>query len=77
MCVLVTLFNPMDCSPPGSSSLWSSQGKNTTVDSHSLPPGYLPNPGIKPSSPTFQADSLPSEQPGKHTYIHTYTLYIG
>ena len=24
----------------------------------------LPNPGIKPGSPTLQADSLPSESPG-------------
>ena len=29
------------------------------------PPGDLPNPGIKPRSHTLQADSLPSEQPGK------------
>ena len=29
------------------------------------PPGDLPNPGIKPRSPTLQADSLPSEPPGK------------
>ena len=28
-------------------------------------PGDFPNPGIKPKSPTFQADSLPSEPPGK------------
>ena len=28
-------------------------------------PGNLPNPGIKPKSPTLQADSLPSEPPGK------------
>ena len=28
-------------------------------------PGDLPNPGIKPKSPTFQADSLPSDPPGK------------
>ena len=27
-------------------------------------PGDLPNPGIKPGSPTLQADSLPSEPPG-------------
>ena len=27
--------------------------------------GDLPNPGIKPGSPTLQADSLPSEPPGK------------
>ena len=29
------------------------------------PPGDLPKPGIKHWSPTFQADSLPSEPPGK------------
>ena len=28
-------------------------------------PGYFPNPGIKPGSPALQADSLPSEPPGK------------
>ena len=28
-------------------------------------PGNLSNPGIKPSSPALQADSLPSEPPGK------------
>ena len=32
------------------------------------PPGELPNLGIKPRSPTLQADSLPSEQPGKPTF---------
>ena len=30
-----------------------------------LLPGDLPNPGIKPRSPTLQVDSLPSEPPGK------------
>ena len=28
-------------------------------------PGDLPNPGIKPGSPLLQADTLPSEPPGK------------
>ena len=28
-------------------------------------PGDLPNPGIEPRSPTLQADTLPSEPPGK------------
>ena len=28
-------------------------------------PGGLPDPGIKPGSPTLQADALPSEPPGK------------
>ena len=27
-------------------------------------PGELPEPGIKPGSPTLQADSLPPEPPG-------------
>ena len=27
--------------------------------------GGLPDPGIEPSSPVLQADSLPSEPPGK------------
>jgi len=28
-------------------------------------PGNLPNPRIQPRSPTLQADTLPSEAPGK------------
>ena len=41
---------------------------NKTLDNWSGPfpsPGDLPNPGIKSGSPTLQADSLPSESPGK------------
>ena len=34
-------------------------------------PGDLPNPGIRPSSPALQADSLPSELPGKSSYLVT------
>ena len=29
-------------------------------------PGDLPDPGIEPWSPAFQADALTSEPPGKH-----------
>ena len=32
-------------------------------------PGDLPDPGIKPGSPTLQADALPSEPPGKPQYL--------
>ena len=32
-----------------------------------LSPGDLPNPGIEAGSPALQADSLPSEPPGKPT----------
>ena len=28
-------------------------------------PGDLPNPGIEPGSPSFQADAVTSEPPGK------------
>ena len=30
------------------------------------PPGDLPDPGIEPGSPTLQANTLPSEPPGKY-----------
>ena len=34
-------------------------------------PGDLPDPGIEPGSPSFQADALTSEPPGKPiTYIY-------
>ena len=32
-------------------------------------PGDLPNPGIEPRSPAFQADTLTSEPPGKPQII--------
>ena len=32
-------------------------------------PGNRPNPGIEPGSPSLQADSLPSEPPGKQGFI--------
>ena len=41
---------------------WNSPGKNTGVGYHSLLQGSLPDPGIKPGSPTLQTDSLPSEE---------------
>ena len=30
-------------------------------------PGYLPDPGVEPRSPTLEADALTSEPPGKPT----------
>ena len=32
-------------------------------------PGNLPDPGIKPKSPTLQADALTSESPGMYKFI--------
>ena len=37
-------------------------------------PGDLPHPGIKPRSPTLQADSLPPEPPGKPKAILKYKI---
>ena len=58
------LCNPMDCSPPGSSSMELSRQEYWS-GSPFPSPGDLPNPGIKPGSPALQEDSLLSELPGK------------
>ena len=39
-------------------------------------PGVLPNPGIKPRSPTLQADSLPAEPQGKRKNTGVGSLYL-
>ena len=55
----LTLCDPMDYTVCGIL-------QNTGVGSLSLLQGMdLPNPGIKPRSPTLQADSLPAEPQGK------------
>ena len=61
----VLLFvTPMDCSPPGSSVHGILQAR--ILEWFLFPSlGELPDPGIEPRSPTLQADSLPSEPPGK------------
>ena len=61
----VTILLLMDYSPPGSSVPGGSPAKNSGVGCHVLCQGNLPNPGIKPSSSTLQADSLPPELAGK------------
>ena len=63
--VCLTLCDPMDYSPPGSPVHGDSPGQNTGVGCHALSPGDLPNQRIEPRPPALQADSLPSEQPGK------------
>ncbi|XP_061259765.1 ATPase PAAT-like isoform X4 [Bos javanicus] len=39
-------------------------------------PGDLPNPRIKCRSPASQADSLPSEPPGKHYKLHNILHFL-
>ena len=57
---------PMDCSPPASSVHGDSLGKNTGVVCHALLQGIFPIQGSNPGlPPALQAESLPSESPGK------------
>ena len=59
-----TLYDPMDCSPPGSSVQGILQASR--LEWVAFPsPGDLPDPRIKPRSPTLQSDSLSSESSGK------------
>ena len=51
--------------PHGLYSPWNSPGQNTGVDSLSLSPEDLHNPGIEPRSPTLHVVSLTAEPPGK------------
>ena len=58
----LTLCDPVDCSPPVFSAFFREEYWS------GLPfpsPGDIPEPGIQPRSPALQADSLPSEPPGK------------
>ena len=70
MCVAVTrscltLFQPHGLQPARLLCPWDSPGKNTGVSGHALLQGNLPDPGMEPRSPALQADTLPSEPPGK------------
>ena len=64
----LTLCDPMDCNPPGSSVHGMFSGKNTGVDCCFPPSEDLPDLGIEPMSsvsPALQADSLTAEPSGK------------
>ena len=60
----LTLCNPMDCSPPGSSVHGILQTRILEWVT-CPPPGDLPKPRIKHVSPSLEVDSLPPELPGK------------
>ena len=70
----LTLCNPMDVA--GQAPLFmefSRQGEWRGLPFPS--PGDLLNPGIEPRSPTLQADSLPSEPPGKPSH-YFFNIYV-
>ena len=61
----LTLCDPMDCSPRGSSVRDDFPGKNIGVGCHASLQGIFPTQGSNPGSPTLQADSLLTKPPGK------------
>ena len=63
-----TFCYSMDCSPPGSSDRGILQAR--ILEWIAIPfSGDLPNSGGKPRSPPLQADSSPSEPPGKPRWV--------
>ena len=46
-----TLFDPMDCSSPGSSVHGDSPGRNTGVGCHAFPQEIFPTQGLNPGLP--------------------------
>ena len=68
----LALYNPMDCivqSMEFSRQKYQSVQPFTSLED-------LPNPGIKPRSPTLQVDSLPAEPPGKPKNIGVDSLSL-
>ena len=57
-----SFYDLMDCSPQGSSFHGIFQARILECVAISF---FKGNPGFKPVSPALQADSLPSEPPGK------------
>ena len=64
----LTLCDPMDCSPPGSSVHRIPQARVLEWVAISF---SRPDPRIKPGSPALQEDSLLSEPPGSSNKMHT------
>ena len=64
------LCDAMDCAP-----LFIGFSRQEYCNGLPCPPqGDLLNPGVEPMSPALQADSLPTESPGKPVYPHITVL---
>ena len=71
----LTLCNPMDCSPPGSSVYRDSPGKNTGVGCYALLQGIFPTQGLNPGLPHCRQILLPCEPQGKPSLIGPLILW--
>ena len=73
----LTLCDPMDCSPPGSTVHGDSPGKNTGVGCHALLQGIFPTQGLNPGLPhcrwiLYQT----SRPPGKPWEYQMNTIFM-
>jgi len=66
----------MDCSPPGSSVHGILQAKILEWVAMPSSRGDLPNPEIKLTSPTLQADSLLPSHQGSHYHTSKDSAFI-
>ena len=82
MLKFLTLCDPMDIQPARLLCPWGFSRQEYQSGLPCPPPGDLPNPTIKPRSPTMHTDSLWTEPPGKleitksdNTPLHLPTVY--
>ena len=68
-----TLFNPMNCSPPGSSVHGDSPGNNTGDSCHAFLQGIFPTQGLNPGLPHCSL-SFPGSSEGKASPCNTGDL---
>ena len=64
----LTLCNPVNCSPPGSSVHEDSPGKNTGVDCHAFLQGIFPMQGMIPGLPNCMQILCHLSHQGSPTY---------
>ena len=70
----LTLSDPTDCNPPGSSVHGIYQAR--ILEWVAIPsPGDPPDPGIESMSPALQVDSLPLSHQGSIDFF-TYLLFV-
>ena len=72
--VVFNFLQPLRLQPARFLCPWNSPRKNTGVGCHSLLQGDLPDPGTDLRSSALQADSLPSEPPGKPTVTSFFCI---
>ena len=76
----LTLCDPLDCSPPGSSVHGIFQTRIMEWVAISFSRGVFPTRGIKPRSPALQVYSFLTEPPGKPNmakYMNKLPIMLG